>query len=186
MLKRKIRMESTLQRHSHEGNPGRIELSCLFLPTRLTHSALSTSRISSITMSKATIFSNTANRSVALGDFGLTRTISSLSTTSTTQSKGALNWCLPEQLSGPQSQLTVKTDTWSFGMTIVELLKDENPYGDYMDARSAIVADRPTISTADSIPSQLLFPVNLALNRCKKRPDDRISDDEIVSCISEG
>ncbi|KAI9338949.1 kinase-like domain-containing protein, partial [Zopfochytrium polystomum] len=34
--------------------------------------------------------------SAVLSDFGLARAISSLSSTSTTQSKGTLDWCSPE------------------------------------------------------------------------------------------
>ncbi|KAI9338938.1 kinase-like domain-containing protein [Zopfochytrium polystomum] len=78
--------------------------------------------------------------SAALGDFGLARTIGSLS--STTQCKGTLNWCSPEQLSLPSSELTAKTDTWSFRMTIFALLKDENPFANYVDVKSAFLADR--------------------------------------------
>ncbi|KAI9338931.1 kinase-like domain-containing protein [Zopfochytrium polystomum] len=121
--------------------------------------------------------------SAALGDFGLARRIGSLSSTTTTQSKGTLNWCSPEQLSGPLSQLTAKTDTWSFGMTIFELLKDENPYGDYLDAKPFIVADSPTLPTAADVPTELSFLVHLAMNCCKKHPADRISDDEITACF---
>ncbi|KAI9338911.1 kinase-like domain-containing protein, partial [Zopfochytrium polystomum] len=111
--------------------------------------------------------------SAALGDFDLARTIGSLSSTTTTQTKGTLNWCSPEQLLGPLSQLTAKTDTWSFGMTIFELLKDDNPYGDYLDAKSLIVADSPTLPTAADIPTELSFLVDLAMNCCKKHPADR-------------
>ncbi|KAJ1568509.1 hypothetical protein HK405_001117 [Cladochytrium tenue] len=82
--------------------------------------------------------------SAAVGDFGLSRAVGRISTTSNMAMKGTLNWCSPEQLTVAAWDLTAKTDTWSLGMTIYELLANKDPYKEFHDSyqvRLAITAD---------------------------------------------
>ncbi|KAH9106296.1 hypothetical protein AeMF1_018064 [Aphanomyces euteiches] len=70
----------------------------------------------------------TYQKTVAIGDFGLSRTITSLKK-SATRAKivGTLNWMSPEQYLSPQN-VTTKSDIWSFGMTLWEIMRNDTPF----------------------------------------------------------
>ncbi|KAH9148603.1 hypothetical protein AeRB84_008085, partial [Aphanomyces euteiches] len=70
----------------------------------------------------------TFQKTVAIADFGLSRSTESLKNTRTgSKASGTLNWMSPEQFFRPRS-LTTKSDIWSFGMTIWEILCNDTPY----------------------------------------------------------
>ncbi|KAH9154926.1 hypothetical protein LEN26_003337 [Aphanomyces euteiches] len=72
----------------------------------------------------------TFQKTVAIADFGLSRSTESLKNTRTgSKASGTLNWMSPEQFFRPRS-LTTKSDIWSFGMTIWEILCNDTPYRD--------------------------------------------------------
>ncbi|KAG9398904.1 hypothetical protein AC1031_013988 [Aphanomyces cochlioides] len=72
----------------------------------------------------------TFQKTVAIADFGLSRSTESLKNTRTgIKVSGTLNWMSPEQFFRPRS-LTTKSDIWSFGMTIWEILCNDTPYRD--------------------------------------------------------
>ncbi|KAJ1568114.1 hypothetical protein HK405_003595, partial [Cladochytrium tenue] len=139
----------------------------------------------------------------ALGDFGLSRVVGSLSTTTsarmstmassaTTSSAtpannfqgGTVNWSSPEQLQSSAHTLTTKSDTWSFGMTVFELLEDKEPLADSPNVWLAITADEPTIPTPVNVRAELTFLIPLISDCCKKLPADRVSDDAILDRLT--
>ncbi|KAH9112690.1 hypothetical protein AeMF1_013010, partial [Aphanomyces euteiches] len=69
---------------------------------------------------------------VAIADFGLSRSTASLLTQYSNVNKfvGTLNWMSPEQRFSPL-KVTVQSDIWSFGMTVWELFSGDIPYRDY-------------------------------------------------------
>ncbi|CAK4628844.1 unnamed protein product, partial [Aphanomyces euteiches] len=70
----------------------------------------------------------TFNKTVAIADFGLSRSVTSLENTKTgAKWCGTLNWMSPEQYSTPRS-VTFKSDIWSFGMTLWEILCNDIPF----------------------------------------------------------
>ncbi|KAH9109848.1 hypothetical protein AeMF1_015177 [Aphanomyces euteiches] len=73
----------------------------------------------------------TFRNTVAISDFGLSRTAVSLENTKTgAKRSGTLNWMSPEQYFKSHS-VTAQSDIWSFGMTLWEILCDDIPYKDY-------------------------------------------------------
>ncbi|KAH9117613.1 hypothetical protein LEN26_012558, partial [Aphanomyces euteiches] len=70
----------------------------------------------------------TFQNTVAISDFGLGRTVTSLEKTTIAGTKaGTLNWMSPEQYFKPRS-VTTKSDVWSFGMTLWEILCNDIPF----------------------------------------------------------
>ncbi|KAH9184563.1 hypothetical protein AeNC1_013461 [Aphanomyces euteiches] len=70
----------------------------------------------------------TFQNTVAIADFGLSRTVTSLENTNTSVKRaGTMNWMSPEQYFMPRS-VTAKSDVWSFGMTLWEILYDDTPF----------------------------------------------------------
>ncbi|CAK4372043.1 unnamed protein product, partial [Aphanomyces euteiches] len=65
---------------------------------------------------------------VAIADFGLSRQALSLENTATgAREIGTLNWMSPEQYFSSR-KVTVKSDVWSFGMTLWEILRNDIPF----------------------------------------------------------
>ncbi|KAH9185939.1 hypothetical protein AeNC1_012084 [Aphanomyces euteiches] len=70
----------------------------------------------------------TFQKTVAIADFGLSRSAESLKNTRTgNKVSGTLNWMSPEQFFSPRN-MTTKSDIWSFGMTVWEILCNDTPY----------------------------------------------------------
>ncbi|KAH9124568.1 hypothetical protein AeMF1_004690 [Aphanomyces euteiches] len=70
----------------------------------------------------------TFQNTVAIADFGLSRTAMSLEkTTIGSTGMGTLNWMSPEQYLRPR-RATTKSDIWSFGMTVWEILCNDTPF----------------------------------------------------------
>ncbi|KAH9159508.1 hypothetical protein LEN26_002306 [Aphanomyces euteiches] len=73
----------------------------------------------------------TFRNTVAIADFGLSRTVVSFENAKTGATRsGTLNWMSPEQYLTPQ-HVTTKSDIWSFGMTLWEVLCNDIPFKDY-------------------------------------------------------
>ncbi|KAG9398488.1 hypothetical protein AC1031_014543 [Aphanomyces cochlioides] len=68
----------------------------------------------------------TYRNTVAIADFGLSRSATSLKNTNI-KPTGTLNWMSPEQYFIPRT-VTMKSDVWSFGMTLWEILCNETPF----------------------------------------------------------
>ena len=58
-----------------------------------------------------------------VSDFGLSRR---LALTSAVKMRGTLLWAAPEVLT--EQRQSLKSDTWSFGCTVVEMLSEKDPY----------------------------------------------------------
>ncbi|KAH9147574.1 hypothetical protein AeRB84_008857 [Aphanomyces euteiches] len=85
----------------------------------------------------------TFQNTVAIADFGLSRAVMTLDESKTGNERcGTLNWMSPEQYWTPD-EVTVKSDIWSFGMTMWEVLCNDIPYKDYgtYEIPDAIVSD---------------------------------------------
>ncbi|KAJ1555702.1 Leucine-rich repeat serine/threonine-protein kinase 2 [Cladochytrium tenue] len=131
-----------------------------------------------------------ADGSAAVGDFGLSRHMNSLSSQTTAAvpdvggAGGTLNWSSPEQLSGRFRDLTTRTDTWSFGLTVLELLADRDPFADLPDPKLAILADPPMLPTEVDIAGPVVTTLlELAEKCCRRRPDERLADGKAVEAL---
>ncbi|KAH9119768.1 hypothetical protein AeMF1_007738 [Aphanomyces euteiches] len=85
----------------------------------------------------------TFQNTVAIADFGLSRAIMTFDETKTgNERSGTLNWMSPEQYLTP-NLVTRKSNVWSFGMTVWEVLCNDIPYKDYgpCEIPEAIVSD---------------------------------------------
>jgi serine/threonine protein kinase/Flp pilus assembly protein TadD len=81
---------------------------------------------------------------VAIVDFGLAKLTGELSITTTGATLGTVAYMSPEQVKG--RELDFRTDLWSFGVILYELLTGKHPfYRDYPEAtRRSIIEDEPT------------------------------------------
>ncbi|KAH9134739.1 hypothetical protein LEN26_006715 [Aphanomyces euteiches] len=71
----------------------------------------------------------TFQKTVAIADAKLSRTTDSLTrTTSQRRAEGTLNWMCPEQYFKHEN-LSFKSDVWSFGMTVWEIVCNDIPFG---------------------------------------------------------
>ncbi|KAH9109228.1 hypothetical protein AeMF1_015674 [Aphanomyces euteiches] len=70
----------------------------------------------------------TFQKKVAIADFGLSQSVASFENMKTgAKGAGTMNWMSPEQYFSPR-YVTPKSDIWSFGMTLWEILCDEVPF----------------------------------------------------------
>ncbi|KAI9339041.1 kinase-like domain-containing protein, partial [Obelidium mucronatum] len=77
----------------------------------------------------------TETNHAAIADFGLSKNILSRPSSSASrllQSVGTLNWMSPEQRLSP-SKITNKSDIWSFGMVMWELVAGHMPFQNMSD-----------------------------------------------------
>ncbi|KAJ1555921.1 hypothetical protein HK405_010552 [Cladochytrium tenue] len=137
-----------------------------------------------------------ADGSAVVGDFGLSRLMTaSLSSQTSVAAPGAdriavgagtLAWSSPEQILG-KSHLTPWTDTWSFGIMVLELLADRDPFADLLDPTRAILDDPPRLPTdVDATGSSVAALVELAIDCCRRVPEERLADNKIVELLKMG
>ncbi|KAH9123467.1 hypothetical protein LEN26_009936 [Aphanomyces euteiches] len=128
----------------------------------------------------------TFQNTVAIADFGLSRTVTSLENTNTSVKRaGTLNWMSPEQYFMPRS-VTAKSDVWSFGMTLWEILCDETPFRqcseyEFRDEIYQRENDRPE-KPENLRPDH--EPLWTLITKCwRLKPEARPSADEIVEVL---
>ncbi|KAH9127006.1 hypothetical protein AeMF1_002627 [Aphanomyces euteiches] len=123
---------------------------------------------------------------VAIADFGLSRTITSLENTKTAVKRaGTLNWMSPEQYFKPRS-VTAKSDVWSFGMTLWEILCDDTPFRDCSEHefREEIYQRENDRPEKPEEMDPVLEPLWTLMARCwRLKPEARPSSDEIVEFL---
>ncbi|KAG9398909.1 hypothetical protein AC1031_013993 [Aphanomyces cochlioides] len=126
------------------------------------------------------------HNAVAIGDFGISRTATSLEkTTIGGNISGTLNWMSPEQYLRPR-RVTTKSDIWSFGMTLWEILCNDIPFRDcceheFKDSIFVSEEDRP--AKPDHV-TPALEPLWTLITHCwHLYPFDRPSAIEIVKYL---
>ncbi|CAK4133483.1 unnamed protein product [Aphanomyces euteiches] len=128
----------------------------------------------------------TFRATVAIADFGLSRTITSFEHTRTGVSWcGTLNWMSPEQYFKPRS-VTMKSDVWSFGMTVWEILCNDVPYRDCseMEFRESIFLNEDDRPEKPKSLAPELEPLWTLITKCwRLDPRERPSADEIVKYL---
>ncbi|KAH9159280.1 hypothetical protein LEN26_002425 [Aphanomyces euteiches] len=128
----------------------------------------------------------TFHHTVAIADFGLSRSVKSLENTNVKRA-GTLNWMSPEQYFMPRS-VTSKSDVWSFGMTLWEILCDDTPLricseDEFRNEIYQREDDRP------EKPQHLkpaLEPLWTLITKCwRLKPEARPSAEEIVEYLKQ-
>ncbi|KAH9131865.1 hypothetical protein AeRB84_021580 [Aphanomyces euteiches] len=129
----------------------------------------------------------TFQNTVAIADFGLSRTATSFENTMTDPKvAGTLNWMSPEQYFTPRS-VTTKSDVWSFGMTLWEVVCCDTPY-----KGCSIYEFEEIFQTDDDRPEKpeefdpILEPMWTLITMCWERePSARSSASDIVNYLKE-
>lgn len=118
---------------------------------------------------------------VKIMDFGVAK-LSNANLTKVNQTAGTLAYISPEQLQG--KQIDYRTDIWSFGVVLYELITDTIPFrGDYEAAIIySILNEEPKAinSFLPDVPDNLSSLVSLML---QKDPDKRISSHKEIRNI---
>ncbi|CAK4200047.1 unnamed protein product [Aphanomyces euteiches] len=126
----------------------------------------------------------TFQKTVVIADFGLCRSITSLHHTNAI-SKGTLNWMSPEQFRESRN-LTTKSDVWSFGMTVWEIVANRTPffYASTEEFRNSIFKDNTDRPEKTDAFTPHLEPLWTLINKCwQLDPIARPSAREIVKDI---
>ena len=104
---------------------------------------------------------------VKIMDFGLAKIQGSKETTKIDTTIGTAYYMSPEQIRG--GDLEHKTDLWSFGVVLYEMLTGKLPFtGDYEQAISYSIVNekqKPVSDYRDDIPEDLVFVVNKCLSK---------------------
>jgi len=116
-----------------------------------------------------------------VADFGLSRVLDSESSKGqTTTNTGPLKWMAPEALMN--KQYSIKSDVWSYGCTLTELLTGDEPYPalDNVQAASNVMHKGLKPVIPESVPPLLAA----MMEKCFERdPDDRPTFKEILKTL---
>ncbi|KAH9132629.1 hypothetical protein AeRB84_021033 [Aphanomyces euteiches] len=129
----------------------------------------------------------TCEKKVAIADFGLSRAVTSMENATANNGSGwtgTLNWMSPEQYFTPR-QVTMKSDVWSFGMTLWEILCNATPFRRSSDHEFEEIlrsdSDRPE-KPQDLDPN--LEPLWILISMCwRLDPQARPTADDIVEFL---
>ncbi|KAG9405529.1 Phosphatidylinositol 4,5-bisphosphate 3-kinase catalytic subunit gamma isoform [Aphanomyces cochlioides] len=125
----------------------------------------------------------TSGNYVAIADFGLSRFVQEIS--SSVKFEGTLNFVSPEQRFEPHT-VTPKSDMWSLGMTIYEILSDDLPFRGFspQEIEEEIqLDDGERHEDPDDLPIEL-HPLWEKVQECwRVNPNDRPSALEFVAFL---
>jgi len=118
-----------------------------------------------------------------ISDFGYSRNVQRSDSGSITLSTtGPLKWMAPESILG--RFYNEKTDVWSFGVTMWEILTATDPYPELDPIQAGIKVARDNLTL--QIPKECPILVKNIMNLCfKYKPDERPTFKEIFSKLSE-
>jgi len=120
---------------------------------------------------------------VKILDFGLAKTLNEPGVTKIGTTLGTVAYMSPEQAKG--EQLDYRTDIWSFGVVLYEMLVGELPFkGDYEQAIIySILNEEPKLPTG--LRADISQSVSkIIITALKKRPDDRYQEmKELISVL---
>ncbi|KIJ69631.1 hypothetical protein HYDPIDRAFT_36655 [Hydnomerulius pinastri MD-312] len=130
---------------------------------------------------------------VSLSDFGLTQVLTDVvgkEAMVTLTNTSSIRWHAPELNSGDETEPTMYSDVFSFGMTILELLTMKTPYSHrkrdisvVQDLANKMLPPRPTEQEAVEWMTDGLWGV---MQRCWEfEPEDRMLAAELSPCLEE-
>lgn len=115
------------------------------------------------------------NGVVKIADFGIAMALNSTQLTQTNSVMGSVHYLPPEQANGKGS--TIKSDIYSMGILMYELLTSKLPYrGDNAVEIALKHLKEPMPSIKDELPNLPQSIENIILKSAAKNPDNRYSD----------
>ena len=118
---------------------------------------------------------------VRLIDFGLVKKKGNADITRTDQFLGTLSYCAPEQLMGSRGEVSSKTDIYSFGVVLYELLTLQHPVSEEDPAAivSFISQEKPV--SPRSLNPHIPVEIDKIVMKClEKDPEKRFKDGEAI------
>lgn len=109
-----------------------------------------------------------------LSDFGISRVADSTTLTKSGALVGTINYASPEACQG--REITTRSDIWSFGVMLCEMLTGINPFSrEQIAATVTAILNAPPPDLEDERPDAPLALIDLIYRMLEKNPDDRIS-----------
>eukprot|EP01122_Echinamoeba_exundans_P010897 TRINITY_DN4184_c0_g1_i1.p1 TRINITY_DN4184_c0_g1~~TRINITY_DN4184_c0_g1_i1.p1 ORF type:complete len:997 (+),score=107.50 TRINITY_DN4184_c0_g1_i1:176-3166(+) len=123
----------------------------------------------------------TENWTGVISDFGLSRVLENQNKSHRTATMSAVRWAAPECLK--DEKYSSKSDVWSFGMCLVEILTRGPPFPNlsYAEILRAVYTDR-TLPIELPVDSDVVLR-DLVSSCCKQNPDDRIEFKDIYAIL---
>jgi len=114
-----------------------------------------------------------------IADFGRSRKIRNDSSHKTLTTVGPLKWMSPESI---QEQISdFKSDVWSFGVTMWEIMEDKEPYPDVEPLKACLGVIKGDLRTDVSNINTQSPGLAMLILSCFEAPDDRPSMSDIYS-----
>jgi serine/threonine-protein kinase len=110
-------------------------------------------------------------KTIKLLDFGIAKSTKTIdgSLTSTTKAMGSPAYMSPEQLMASMT-LDARSDVWSLGVTMYELLTEQRPFdGDTPYELALRIANEPAQPIPDTVPAELAKVVNRCLTKDREK-----------------
>ncbi len=109
-----------------------------------------------------------------LSDFGISRVADSTTLTKSGALVGTINYASPEACQG--REITTRSDIWSFGVMLCEMLTGFNPFSrEQIAATITAILSAPPPDLEEERPDAPLALIDLIYRMLEKNPDDRIS-----------